>query len=162
MYLRLIHHRKHHESIIKVWYREIIKTSSARKLTFLYLVNFYFSSKCNVICLPYKIQFLHPISQYKYCKVYVDTECASDSDLHSMACCFVFGLKAMFATDPTTPSNVACFSCGHYWPRNYTIRFQGSQSLAYTAESYFLQSKLLLRRMYNLCVCVISSLTNSR
>ena len=44
----------------------------------------------------------------------------------------------------------------------YTIRFQGSQSLAYTAESYFLQSKLLLRRMYNLCVCVISSLTNSR
>jgi regulator of Ty1 transposition protein 103 len=36
--LWLIHHRKHHASIIKVWYKEIIKTSSARKLTFLYLV----------------------------------------------------------------------------------------------------------------------------
>uniref|UniRef100_A0A8C5QF59 Regulation of nuclear pre-mRNA domain containing 1B n=1 Tax=Leptobrachium leishanense TaxID=445787 RepID=A0A8C5QF59_9ANUR len=37
--LWLIHHRKHAASIVTVWYRELQKAKSSRKLTFLYLAN---------------------------------------------------------------------------------------------------------------------------
>lgn len=36
--LWLIHHRKHHVSIIKVWFKDILKITPAKKLTLLYLV----------------------------------------------------------------------------------------------------------------------------
>jgi len=37
--LWLIHHRKHSESIIKIWYKEMIKSQPSKKLTYLYLAN---------------------------------------------------------------------------------------------------------------------------
>ncbi|KAJ9575459.1 hypothetical protein L9F63_007664, partial [Diploptera punctata] len=37
--LWLIHHRKHHATIVKVWFRELQKRQDARKLTFMYLAN---------------------------------------------------------------------------------------------------------------------------
>lgn len=37
--LWLIHHRKHYHKIVSVWYKELHKTASNRKLTFLYLAN---------------------------------------------------------------------------------------------------------------------------
>lgn len=37
--LWLIHHRKHHPTIVKVWYKEICKAKDNRKLTFMYLAN---------------------------------------------------------------------------------------------------------------------------
>jgi regulator of Ty1 transposition protein 103 len=37
--LWLIHHRKHSDSIIKIWYKEMIKSQPAKKLTYLYLAN---------------------------------------------------------------------------------------------------------------------------
>ncbi|KAG8230346.1 hypothetical protein J437_LFUL000617 [Ladona fulva] len=37
--LWLIHHRKHHAAIVKVWYRELLKAKEHRKLTFMYLAN---------------------------------------------------------------------------------------------------------------------------
>ncbi len=37
--LWLIHHRKHYAPIVKVWLRELGKTTNSRKLTFLYLAN---------------------------------------------------------------------------------------------------------------------------
>jgi len=46
--LWLIHHRKHHVSIIKTWYKEMIKTTPAKKLTFLYLVTIFLSFMVNI------------------------------------------------------------------------------------------------------------------
>lgn len=37
--LWLIHHRKHHASIVKIWLKEFTKAKDSRKLTFIYLVN---------------------------------------------------------------------------------------------------------------------------
>ncbi|XP_046397166.1 regulation of nuclear pre-mRNA domain-containing protein 1B [Ischnura elegans] len=37
--LWLIHHRKHHAAIVRVWYRELSKAKEHRKLTFMYLAN---------------------------------------------------------------------------------------------------------------------------
>lgn len=37
--LWLIHHRKHHQAIIKTWYRELQIVPEAKKLTFMYLAN---------------------------------------------------------------------------------------------------------------------------
>ncbi|XP_046752508.1 regulation of nuclear pre-mRNA domain-containing protein 1B isoform X2 [Diprion similis] len=37
--LWLIHHRKHHPTIVKVWYKEMCKAKNNRKLTFMYLAN---------------------------------------------------------------------------------------------------------------------------
>lgn len=37
--LWLIHHRKHHKTIIQVWFRELKKAKPNRKLTFMYLAN---------------------------------------------------------------------------------------------------------------------------
>ncbi|XP_037499997.1 regulation of nuclear pre-mRNA domain-containing protein 1B isoform X1 [Rhipicephalus sanguineus] len=37
--LWLIHHRKHHKTIVHVWLRELKKAKPARKLTFMYLAN---------------------------------------------------------------------------------------------------------------------------
>ncbi|XP_021923169.1 regulation of nuclear pre-mRNA domain-containing protein 1B isoform X2 [Zootermopsis nevadensis] len=37
--LWLIHHRKHHATIVKVWFRELQKAKDHRKLTFMYLAN---------------------------------------------------------------------------------------------------------------------------
>ncbi|KAH0540660.1 regulation of nuclear pre-mRNA domain-containing protein 1B [Cotesia glomerata] len=37
--LWLIHHRKHHSTIVKVWYREMCKARDNRKLMFMYLAN---------------------------------------------------------------------------------------------------------------------------
>ncbi|XP_023703744.1 regulation of nuclear pre-mRNA domain-containing protein 1B [Cryptotermes secundus] len=37
--LWLIHHRKHHATIVKVWFRELQKAKDNRKLTFMYLAN---------------------------------------------------------------------------------------------------------------------------
>lgn len=37
--LWLIHHRKHHSTIVKIWYREFAKAKENRKLTFIYLAN---------------------------------------------------------------------------------------------------------------------------
>ncbi|XP_025836807.1 regulation of nuclear pre-mRNA domain-containing protein 1B isoform X2 [Agrilus planipennis] len=37
--LWLIHHRKHHEPVVKIWLRELLKTKETKKLTFMYLAN---------------------------------------------------------------------------------------------------------------------------
>nr|CAD7394028.1 unnamed protein product [Timema cristinae] len=37
--LWLIHHRKHHATIVKVWFKELVKAKDSRKLTFMYLAN---------------------------------------------------------------------------------------------------------------------------
>lgn len=37
--LWLIHHRKHHKTIVQVWFRELKKAKPSRKLTFMYLAN---------------------------------------------------------------------------------------------------------------------------
>ncbi|CAB3363621.1 Hypothetical predicted protein [Cloeon dipterum] len=37
--LWLIHHRKHHTVIVKVWMRELVKAKDGQKLTFMYLAN---------------------------------------------------------------------------------------------------------------------------
>ncbi|CAL1284910.1 unnamed protein product [Larinioides sclopetarius] len=37
--LWLIHHRKHHKTIVQVWFKELKKAKSNRKLTFMYLAN---------------------------------------------------------------------------------------------------------------------------
>ncbi|XP_059491062.1 regulation of nuclear pre-mRNA domain-containing protein 1B [Neocloeon triangulifer] len=37
--LWLIHHRKHHSVIVKVWMRELVKAKEQQKLTFMYLAN---------------------------------------------------------------------------------------------------------------------------
>ncbi|KAL0270612.1 UNVERIFIED_CONTAM: hypothetical protein PYX00_007963 [Menopon gallinae] len=37
--LWLIHHRKHYAAIVKVWYKELVKASEKRKITFIYLAN---------------------------------------------------------------------------------------------------------------------------
>ncbi|XP_055841982.1 regulation of nuclear pre-mRNA domain-containing protein 1B [Episyrphus balteatus] len=37
--LWLIHHRKHHQAIIKTWYRELQNVPESKKLTFMYLAN---------------------------------------------------------------------------------------------------------------------------
>jgi len=37
--LWLIHHRKHHATIVKVWFRELLKAKDHKKLTFMYLAN---------------------------------------------------------------------------------------------------------------------------
>ncbi|XP_013790680.1 regulation of nuclear pre-mRNA domain-containing protein 1B-like isoform X2 [Limulus polyphemus] len=37
--LWLIHHRKHHKTIVQVWYRELLKAKPSRKLTMMYLAN---------------------------------------------------------------------------------------------------------------------------
>ncbi|XP_044734862.1 regulation of nuclear pre-mRNA domain-containing protein 1B [Chrysoperla carnea] len=37
--LWLIHHRKHHAAIVKVWFKELLKAKDSRKLTFMYLAN---------------------------------------------------------------------------------------------------------------------------
>lgn len=37
--LWLIHHRKHHKSIVQVWFKELKKAKSTRRLTFMYLAN---------------------------------------------------------------------------------------------------------------------------
>ncbi|KAJ8678608.1 hypothetical protein QAD02_014395 [Eretmocerus hayati] len=37
--LWLIHHRKHHATIVKVWFKELCKSKDNRKLTFMYLAN---------------------------------------------------------------------------------------------------------------------------
>ncbi|KYN13591.1 Regulation of nuclear pre-mRNA domain-containing protein 1B [Trachymyrmex cornetzi] len=37
--LWLIHHRKHHPTIVKIWYKEMCKVKGNRKLTFMYLAN---------------------------------------------------------------------------------------------------------------------------
>lgn len=37
--LWLIHHRKHHQAIIKTWYRELQNVPETKKLTFMYLAN---------------------------------------------------------------------------------------------------------------------------
>jgi len=37
--LWLIHHRKHYKSMVKMWFKELGKTQTSRKLTFLYLAN---------------------------------------------------------------------------------------------------------------------------
>ncbi|GIY26769.1 regulation of nuclear pre-mRNA domain-containing protein 1B [Caerostris darwini] len=37
--LWLIHHRKHHKSIVQVWFKELKKAKPNRKLTFMYLAN---------------------------------------------------------------------------------------------------------------------------
>lgn len=37
--LWLIHHRKHHEDIVKIWYRELLISKDTKKLTFMYLAN---------------------------------------------------------------------------------------------------------------------------
>ncbi|ODM94052.1 Regulation of nuclear pre-mRNA domain-containing protein 1B, partial [Orchesella cincta] len=35
----LLHHRKHHNGIVKIWYKEFLKAQEHRKLTFVYLAN---------------------------------------------------------------------------------------------------------------------------
>jgi len=35
----LIHHRKHFQAIVRTWFKELVKTSKDRKLTFMYLAN---------------------------------------------------------------------------------------------------------------------------
>ncbi|KFM69886.1 Regulation of nuclear pre-mRNA domain-containing protein 1A, partial [Stegodyphus mimosarum] len=37
--LWLIHHRKHHKTIVQVWFKELKKAKPNRKLTFMYLAN---------------------------------------------------------------------------------------------------------------------------
>lgn len=37
--LWLIHHRKHHQEIVEIWFRELLKAKASRKLTFMYLAN---------------------------------------------------------------------------------------------------------------------------
>lgn len=37
--LWLIHHRKHHKTIVQVWFKELKKAKTGRKLTFMYLAN---------------------------------------------------------------------------------------------------------------------------
>ncbi|XP_015914877.1 regulation of nuclear pre-mRNA domain-containing protein 1B [Parasteatoda tepidariorum] len=37
--LWLIHHRKHHKTIVQVWFKELKKAKPSRKLTFMYLAN---------------------------------------------------------------------------------------------------------------------------
>lgn len=37
--LWLIHHRKHHEDIVKIWFKELLAAKESRKLTFMYLAN---------------------------------------------------------------------------------------------------------------------------
>ncbi|XP_063244707.1 regulation of nuclear pre-mRNA domain-containing protein 1B [Bacillus rossius redtenbacheri] len=37
--LWLIHHRKHHATIVKVWFKELLKADYSRKLTLMYLAN---------------------------------------------------------------------------------------------------------------------------
>ncbi|KAL7302933.1 regulation of nuclear pre-mRNA domain-containing protein 1B isoform X1 [Trichogramma pretiosum] len=37
--LWLIHHRKHHALIVKIWYKELCKSKDSRKLTLMYLAN---------------------------------------------------------------------------------------------------------------------------
>lgn len=37
--LWLIHHRKHNEKIVSIWYKELTKAQSSRKLVFMYLAN---------------------------------------------------------------------------------------------------------------------------
>lgn len=37
--LWLIHHRKHHAAIVKVWFKDFLKSNANRKLTFMYLAN---------------------------------------------------------------------------------------------------------------------------
>ncbi|XP_055950126.1 regulation of nuclear pre-mRNA domain-containing protein 1B-like [Argiope bruennichi] len=37
--LWLIHHRKHHKTIVQVWFKELKKAKASRKLTFMYLAN---------------------------------------------------------------------------------------------------------------------------
>ncbi|CAL8109358.1 unnamed protein product [Orchesella dallaii] len=35
----VVHHRKHHNGIVKIWYKEFLKAQEHRKLTFVYLAN---------------------------------------------------------------------------------------------------------------------------
>lgn len=37
--LWLIHHRKHHQNIVKTWFKELLKAHDPKKLTFMYLAN---------------------------------------------------------------------------------------------------------------------------
>ncbi|CAG9840282.1 unnamed protein product [Diabrotica balteata] len=37
--LWLIHHRKHYSTVVKIWFRELIKAKDSKKLTFMYLAN---------------------------------------------------------------------------------------------------------------------------
>lgn len=37
--LWLIHHRKHHQSIVKTWFKELLNAKGGKKLTFMYLAN---------------------------------------------------------------------------------------------------------------------------
>ncbi|KAE8747900.1 hypothetical protein FOCC_FOCC005513 [Frankliniella occidentalis] len=35
----LIHHRKHHQNIVKTWFKELLKAKDSKKLTYMYLAN---------------------------------------------------------------------------------------------------------------------------